>query len=113
MLREKNDQIYTACERIRLFVFAKMGCIIMKGNTCNTGSAIKTILDNLVQGSDINSLIDKKDWENLFKNQEWLVTLSLAQNLNSISERSITFHLKIIQHHFQNETKGYLLPLYH
>lgn len=103
-----DNEIYFACERIRTFCFFRAGKHIMSGNDSSTLSTPSNITKMVSQGSEIFALISRRDWQNLFANQEWLSLLEDAQNLNSLEDGTITPQLKVIAESFPKETSGYI-----
>ncbi len=98
---DKNREIYYACERTRQFMFMRAAF----GKTTSQRIVDLTRKD----GSLINSLIAKNDWETLFKNQDWLGLLEGAQNLSMMENDRLKSQLETIMQYFPEETAGYLI----
>ena len=94
----KNFLIYYACERIRIFLSLYAG----KEKTFN-----QSIIDKTCKESKIDSLIQARNWRDLFSNADWLRLLEETQNLSSENE-FLKEHLETIMRFFPEETAGYL-----
>lgn len=105
--KEKDQKIYLACEHVRVFVIVHAGSTLFKGGS---NSQTSDIVNKIHKGSTINYLIQGSDWKTLFSNKDWLKLLEDAQNLNSLTNGSLTLQLKTIAEFFPQETKGYILP---
>ena len=104
---DKDQKIYFACDRIRVFILMHAGGNLLKGNFKSESSKI---IDNVHKGSIINFLINQHDWKTLFGNKDWLRFLERAQNLNTLENDFLTFQLKTIAEFFPKETKCYIFP---
>jgi hypothetical protein len=103
---EENSKIYFATYRIKSCLFMHAGGAIMKSSALK--SEASSITAKLTSGSSIHNHIQQRNWEELFKDDDWLEFLELAQNVNTLfsPERSITNELITIAKHFPEETAG-------
>ncbi|MFA6274397.1 MAG: hypothetical protein WC662_04515 [Candidatus Paceibacterota bacterium] len=108
---EDNTAIYLACESLRVALFFFNGTFIMGRQTeSDTASAMNT---KLHKGSLINSLINQGNWNELFKNEDWLNFLESSQNFvfeKRREGRNLVKDLGTIQKFFPEETSRYIIP---
>lgn len=97
---DENLKIYSATKIVRSSV-----SVALLAHNAN-----QQIIQNLKNGSEINSLIENQDWIKLFSNKSWLNALETASNLNSMREGHLKEELLTISEFFPEETKSYIIP---
>lgn len=109
---DENKQIYDLCQDIRSFCFANASREIITNKDHSKG-AFHVIERTSIDESPIGILIKKQDWETLFNNEEWLVMLEGAQNLNILYKyEPVKNALKKILELFPKETEGRIIPIF-
>lgn len=105
---EENSKIYFATSRIKNLLFMHTGGAIMQGSINSSASSLTA---KLAVGSSIHTHIHNRNWEDLFKNEDWLSFLELAQNVNILlsPDKSISVQLTTIAEHFPKETESYII----
>jgi len=101
---EENRSIYRACNTIRSLITAYSAINGFRHPNQGLGNlALKA-----GKGSVINELVQKRDWDNLFQNQEWLNILDCAYNVNILQNGIYKEHLITLAKFFPDETNGYI-----
>jgi hypothetical protein len=102
---EDNDKIHYACNSIRSLMTVSSAMAALK----NPGSGITEIVAKTDHDSLINKLIVERNWEKLFKNEEWLNVLEGAMNLNTLQGGTYKKYLITIAEFFPNETELHII----
>lgn len=102
---EENRAIYKACNTIRSLMTVYSA---VSGLRNPDQEGVGSIAQKTGEGSDINELVQKRDWKNLFSNKEWLNILECAHNVNTLQNGIYKEHLITLAKFFPDETEGYI-----
>lgn len=103
---EENSEIYFACNAVRSLITVNSAIYGLK----NIGQGLINVAQKTGKGSRIIELVQSRDWENLFQDEEWLNVLEMAVNLNSLQNDQYKKYLTTIAKFFPEETEGYIIP---
>ena len=100
----ENKEVYYLCERIKLFHF----CTVWSIDWNNGSPKVSELQRKTGKTSDINMFIAGHDWNNLFKNEEWLQLLEDVQNYNCLNPL-VTKELRRLSELFPKETELHIV----
>lgn len=107
---DENRKIYFACKLIRNKLLMSVLGDAIKADTKITQTH-KDIKKQLSIGSKIHTHITQYHWEELFKDKNWLETLSSLSEIFSVLEPNLKEQLHFIAEMFPKETGHALMTL--
>ena len=105
----KNAKIKEACNLIKGFHFLLAGSTFFETRDESVMETTAGVVKDTINGSPIDVLIEKNNWEELFNNQRWLTFLRGAQNM-SVLEKGLNAPLKTLSEFFPKETENHIIP---
>ena len=109
--KEENKQIYNLCQTIRSFCFVNAAKEYINTEGKSRGS-FHIIQRTSIDESEVGLLIKSKNWDTLFSNEEWLVMIEGASNLNIMYQyKPVKEALIGIVKFFPKETESRIHPL--